>query len=113
MKIKQMEADLYCIHCKGETEHCISYVNEKLSSVKCEECEHEIEFNIDVTRELYKEIFARISTKPARMTKEYREDLSQLLFSLPIRVISKPYRLLKDIKQSRNVIKGYKSKKKS
>ncbi|WP_209123990.1 bh protein [Alkalihalobacillus sp. BA299] len=110
MKVKQMEADLFCIRCKEEIEHNITYVNDRIASVKCLECQNAVEFDIDVSKEFYKEIYERISTKPSRITKEYREDLSNFLFSLPIRVVSKPYRILKDINVSRKIIKGYKRK---
>ncbi|XXM71426.1 bh protein [Lysinibacillus sphaericus] len=110
MKIKHMEADLFCVHCKEEVEHSITYVNEKIKSVECLECHHKMEINIDVNREFYKEIYKRIATKPERITKEYQADLSHFLFSLPVRVVSKPYRILKDINDSRKVIKGFKKK---
>jgi hypothetical protein len=111
MNIKKMEADLFCIRCKEDVEHKITYVNNKIASVKCLACQNAMELNIDVSKEFYKEIYYRISTKPSRITKEYREDLSNFLFSLPVRVVSKPYRLLKDINASRKMIKGYKTKK--
>ncbi len=62
-------------------------------------------------KEFYNELYQRIASKPSRITNEYREDLSHFLFSLPIRVISKPYRLAKDMNQSHKVIRQYKNKK--
>lgn len=110
MEIKRMNTELYCIHCKEEVEHSITYINSKIKSVKCLECHHKMEINIDVNREFYKEIYKRISSKPERITKEYREDLSHFLFSLPVRVVTKPYRILKDVNNSRKAIKGFKNK---
>ncbi|WP_273124246.1 bh protein [Bacillus weihaiensis] len=108
MEIKEMEALLFCVYCKEEVDHSITYVNDKLKNVECLECQHKMEINLNVNREFYKEIYKRISSKPERMTKEYREDLSHFLYSLPVRVVSKPYRILKDINQSRKIIRGFK-----
>ncbi|MFK3939942.1 bh protein [Alkalihalobacillus sp. NPDC078783] len=107
MNTSQMEADLYCIHCKEEVPHEITYVNNQLKSIECLECRHDLEINLNLNKEFYEETQKRVATKPKRMTQEYREDLSRFLFSLPVRVISKPYRMFKDIKQSRDVIKEF------
>ncbi|VVM32376.1 hypothetical protein [Terribacillus sp. AE2B 122] len=42
------------------------------------------------------------------MTTEYKDDLSQFLFTLPIRLASKPYRLYQDIKESRIIMRDFK-----
>lgn len=108
MKIKKMEAGLYCLHCKEEVDHEITYINSQIKSIRCLQCDKTKELRIDMKKEIYKEIIDRISTKPTRITEEYRKDLSHLLFSLPVRVIKKPYRLLKDVNSSRKVIRTYK-----
>ncbi|MDN7241163.1 bh protein [Planococcus sp. N028] len=111
MKIKKMEAGLYCLHCQEEVDHEITYINSQIKSIRCMQCNKTKELNIDVKKEFYKEIVERIATKPTRMTEEYRKDLSHLLFSLPFRAIKKPYRLLKDVNSSRKVIRYYTKKK--
>jgi hypothetical protein len=103
-----MESDLYCITCSDETPHIITYVNGNLESVKCEECGRIMKIQRDIMKEFYKEVYDRISTKPARITTEYKEDLSRFLYKLPIRVISKPYRVMSDLNESRKVIKKFK-----
>jgi hypothetical protein len=110
MKVKKMEAGLYCLHCKEEVDHEITYINSQIKSIRCLQCNKTKELKIDMKKELYREIVERISTKPTRMTEEYRKDLSHLLFSLPFRAIKKPYRLLKDVNTSRKVIQTYKKK---
>ncbi|TWT28261.1 bh protein [Planomicrobium sp. CPCC 101110] len=111
MKVKKMEAGLYCLHCREEVDHEITYINSQIKSIRCLECNKTKELKIDVKKELYKEIYERISTKPTRVTEEYRKDLSHLLFSLPVRVIKKPYQVLKDVNSTRKVIWNYKKKK--
>jgi hypothetical protein len=107
MKSSEMEANLYCTHCKDETPHVIMYINGKIKGVECEECQRSVGVRVDVMKEFYKEVYERISTKPSRITHEYKEDLSRFLSSLPTRVISKPYRLMRYLNETRKVIKQY------
>ena len=108
MKSSTMEAQLYCIHCNNTTPHVITYINEKMKSIECEECHNAIEFKVDIMKELYKEVYDRIATKPSRITEEYKQDLDEFLGKIPIRVISKPYRLIRYLNQSYKTIKRYK-----
>ncbi|MFZ4450364.1 bh protein [Salibacterium aidingense] len=108
LKTHEMEADLYCIQCKEEVPHVIQYINDEISNITCRECSRAIEIDVDIMNEFYGEIYKRIATKPSRITKEYREDLSHFFFSLPIRIISKPYRLIKDMNETQKVIRRYK-----
>lgn len=108
MKIIEMEADLYCVHCEEEVSHKLAYINNRLSHVECEMCQRVVEMSVDVTREMYKELYERISTKPTRITEEYRKDLSHFLLSFPLRVVSKPFRVLKEIHDTRKIVKNYK-----
>ena len=108
MKSSEMESDLYCITCNEETPHIISYVNSKLESVKCEECERTMKIQRNIMKEFYKEVYDRISTKPSRITTEYKENLSGFLYKIPVRVISKPYRIMSDLNESRKVIRRFK-----
>lgn len=111
MKVKTMEAGLYCTHCGEETDHEITYINEEIKSVRCEQCNRTKELRVDLSKEFYKEVYERVSTKPTRITKEYQEDLNHFLFTLPVRVVSKPYRLIKDVKASQRIIRNYRPKK--
>lgn len=111
MKVKKMEAGLYCVNCKEEVDHEIIYINSDIKSIRCLQCDRTKELKLDIKKEFYKEIYERIATKPKRVTKESREDLSHLLFSLPVRTIKKPYRILRDVNSSRKVIQTYKTKK--
>lgn len=111
MEVKTMEAGLYCNHCKEEVNHEITYINEDIKSIRCEQCNKTKHLRVDVNKKFYKEIYDRIFSKPNRITGEYKEDLSHLLISLPVRTISKPYRLLQDVSASRKIVKQYKQRK--
>ncbi|WP_019535981.1 hypothetical protein [Paenibacillus ginsengihumi] len=103
MKETQIRTFLTCIRCKDETEHTITYLNEQISRVCCNACGKQLDFNIDISYEIYDEVLKRIRTKPTRMTEEYRNHLKQFLLSLPARILSKPYRVYRESKE----IKGY------
>jgi hypothetical protein len=108
MKRSEMDAYLFCIYCNDETPHVIVYINDEITKIECKDCHHIVELRLDIMKEFYKEIYERVSTKPSRLTSEYKRDLSNFLSKLPIRVVSKPYRLMRDLNESRKVIKGYK-----
>ena len=97
--VKEMEADLFCLHCNTDTVHLVTYKGSYLKSVKCNDCGSELEIKRDRLLEFYASDFIeRILTKPHRMTKEVEGDLKKLITSLPIRIITKPYRVVKEVK---------------
>lgn len=108
MKESTVESYLHCTHCNEDTPHIISYLNGEIKSVQCENCTHKQEIEMNIMKEFYKEIYERVSTKPSRITQEYRQDLNHFLRSIPKRVFSKPYRLVRYLNTSRKVIKQYK-----
>ncbi|MCE4051617.1 MULTISPECIES: bh protein [Bacillaceae] len=108
MKRSVMEANLFCTHCNNESLHDVVYINEEITSVKCHSCLYEAGMKVNIMREFYKELFEHIATKPSRITEEYKQDLSRFIARLPIRVISKPYRFMRYLNESRKVMKYYK-----
>lgn len=108
MKISELDADLYCSHCHEETLHRIQYLNGKIHSTECTTCHRKIEMEMNLMRELYKEVYKRISSKPTRLTKEYKGDLSKFIEEMPKRVMSKPFRLMKYIDETKEALKKMK-----
>jgi hypothetical protein len=108
LKDTQMEADLYCNGCKEELPHHVYYLNGKIMRVECQECSRTMVFKVDVLKEFYKEVYKRISTKPNRISKEYKKDTTSFLTEIPTRLVSKPYRLMKDFNESMHTIYRYK-----
>jgi hypothetical protein len=108
MKISELDADLYCSHCHDETLHRVQYLNDKLHSTECTNCHRKIKMEMNPMRELYKEVYKRITSKPTRLTKEYKEDLSKFIEGIPKRVISKPYRLIKYVNETKEAFKKIK-----
>lgn len=109
-----VSVELFCVQCNEFTEHIVTYKGERMESVKCQQCEREIVMWYDKPfqplsdhgqhvyhhnlRKLYSRRFLdRILTKPRRMEEELASDLSVFLVTLPLRIITKPVRLLQEV----------------
>ncbi len=94
----KIDTELFCLHCDKECAHTITYAGQYLSRVRCKECGTEIELDRTRIMENYAtETLERILTKPIRVTEEMRKDLTAFLASVPIRIMTKPYRMAKEI----------------
>jgi hypothetical protein len=105
MKFSVVDVFLYCSCSKDETLHRVQYLNEKIHSTECTDCHRKFEINLNPTRELYKEVYKRVSSKPTRLSKEYKDDLSKFISGFRKRLLSKPYRLMRNVDET---IKAYK-----
>lgn len=93
-----MEAILYCLHCKEETKHIIIYENKIIKKIKCQKCKIELEINKENIKEKYaNEYIEKILIEPQKITDEIQKNLCNFLLSLPIRIMVKPYKLIKEI----------------
>jgi hypothetical protein len=109
MKILEIDIALYCSHCHDETLHRVQYLNGKIHSTECTECHRVIENDMNPMRELYKEVYKRITSKPTRLKKEYNGKMGKFMKEMPKRVISKPFRLIKYVSETREALKKMKS----
>ncbi len=99
MGVTKERTVLYCIHCQKETLHTLTYVGGELQKIKCTECGMEISFDKKQMLLVYSEdLVKRILTKPKRMSKEAFSDLSSFLKSLPLRIATKPARIVREVK---------------
>ncbi len=93
-----MKTELFCLHCNRECLHTITYRGTYLQEVRCQECGTHIEMDRKKILETYTaEVIDRLLTKPHRLTEEVRRDLSNFIKSFPIRIITKPLRVAKEI----------------
>ena len=105
------QVELLCTSCMETTVHTLTYSNRHLVSIECEKCHrrtemgegfsdnvasHKITF-YDIERLDTEEFMQRILTKPQRMTRELEQDLSLFLVTLPLRMITKPYRIMREV----------------
>ncbi|MCR1898694.1 bh protein [Irregularibacter muris] len=97
MANSKLNAMLFCLHCDEDTQHTIIYKQNKIESIQCEKCGVAIMVDHEYVQQHYKEeIIERVLSKPSRMTKEMEADIGVFFSRLPYRVISKPYRLIKE-----------------
>ncbi len=95
-----MEARLLCDVCEKETVHTITYKNNMIEHIVCNECHNGIILDVDKIKQNYgAEFTKRILSKPARMNEEMQQDLKKFLKSMPVRIMSKPYRLILEYKK--------------
>ncbi|MEW9110390.1 bh protein [Cytobacillus gottheilii] len=112
MKFTEIDTYLFCSKCLDETIHHVSYLNGKLHRVQCEKCKRTNEMDLDFKRELYKEVYKRVVSKPSRMSEEYKnDDRIKLIEALPRRVFTKPYRLVKYLHETKEAYKKIKGNK--
>lgn len=99
-----MKADLYCINCNEDTPHEVIYIGENIEKITCLECNTYLEIDKNLALSNYAvDIFKRVSSKPERMSKEIKEDLSKFLSSIPARIVTKPYRMIKEYRKLKEI----------
>ncbi len=97
MKNNTIDAILFCESCGDDREHEIHYHDNQIQSIECKACHHKIIINQEYVKKHYRSDFIeRVLSKPRRMSKEMQADLNGFLHTLPYRVVTKPYRVLKE-----------------
>ncbi|GED71933.1 hypothetical protein BRE01_56350 [Brevibacillus reuszeri] len=102
MKEDKMRTTLFCDTCMDDTVHEVTYVDKILYQIRCVECEKSHSRGTEIQRELYLNYMERVFSKPKRFKNEAGKNLPHFLFSLPYRVMSKPFRTYKEIKNMFN-----------
>ncbi|MBO0958654.1 bh protein [Neobacillus sp. MM2021_6] len=110
MKISEIDVSLYCSHCHDDTLHHVQYLNNKIQSIKCTNCHRRIETEMNPMRELYKEVYKRVTSKPTRLTDEYKTDHGKFIEEFPKRVLSKPLRLVKYLNETKGALNKIKKR---
>ncbi|MDI3257671.1 MAG: bh protein [Kyrpidia sp.] len=93
----RVSVELFCIQCNRETVHTVTYVHGRLHDIVCAVCGSETRVDKEAVTHPSDGWLHRILTKPERMTREMKEELTGFLLRLPGRVASKPFRLSKEI----------------
>ena len=103
MEFQELQSELYCIKCEANEMHVLTYLNRRLYKARCEGCGHELFISPDPRKVIYDEFLQRLVTKPERISRELRENPRRFV-TLPYRVISKPYRMYKEMQGLRRFI---------
>lgn len=107
MKETKMTTELYCLRCHRDTPHSLTYLNSTISKIQCLSCSRTHRVHVDIKHELYQELLERIKSKPSRITKEYKKNMSMFLKIFPRRVIHKPLKLYREAKEVKTLLKKY------
>ncbi len=98
MHTHKVDTELACFVCNKLTIHNIEYADNRMNNITCSTCGVKYELVIEVSISYHTEnILKRILTKPHRILDETHTDLIEFIYSLPLRVVSKPYRLVNEI----------------
>lgn len=112
MSIKKKEVELLCSRCRVEGTHVLVYSENILIRAECRSCGREVLFCEESLLTIYaKEMVGRILTKPKRMSRELQMDLRHAVHSLPLRIASKPRRMVTEVKEIVNEEKHTSKKK--
>ncbi len=99
----QIDATLFCVNCDEETNHKVDYRGDRIHSVTCTQCGMTVQMDQDYIDDNFTQDFVkRVFTKPSRLTKEMQADLNAFMRILPYRVITKPYRVYREINEHKN-----------
>jgi hypothetical protein len=75
------------------------YIGENIERITCTECNAYVKIDEKmVISAIGADIVSRVTSKPERMSNEIKENLSKFLKSMPKRVVTKPYRIIKELK---------------
>lgn len=104
MEITKMKAELFCIECNEDTVHEIVYIGDHIDIITCKKCNTCLEIDEKMALTEYTlDIFKRVFSKPERMSKEMSKDLSEFLKTIPFRIVTKPYRMIKEFKEVKKI----------
>jgi transcription elongation factor Elf1 len=107
VKEKQMTTEFFCIHCLSDTPHSITYFNDSISHIHCENCGRSINLEVDVKHALYEEVKNRLTSKASRIIQEYQTNRTYFLKRIPKRMLKKPFRLYREAKEVKYFIGKY------
>ncbi|MDI3534609.1 MAG: hypothetical protein PWQ82_974 [Thermosediminibacterales bacterium] len=97
---KSLETELFCLDCDKETVHEVTYVGNYLKCIRCSECGRTTSINRQkLLKHFTADVIERLITKPHRITEELRNDMQRCIHTLPARIITKPFRAMKEISE--------------
>ena len=100
---EELKTILHCVRCQKDCEHIVNYRRGMIYSIVCKECAMEIGFDQNKLLACYGEdLVKRVITKPRRITEEYEKDLIRFVSNIPFRIMTKPYRIIKEIDSFKN-----------
>ena len=98
--MEKVDTVLYCVKCQEETPHTIIYIEDEIQRIKCNKCNSVHGINKKELLEHYTvETVEHILTEPFKLSKQLRDKKFSIINSLPKRLLTKPYRIIKEVKE--------------
>jgi hypothetical protein len=94
----RIDASLDCPTCMNETIHEVRYVAGLLNRIRCVRCGQHWQMARHAAEEAYlRQLVSRVATKPLRLGLEAGRHPIVFAFSLPRRVVTKPWRIASEV----------------
>jgi hypothetical protein len=94
----RLNAALECPTCSNETIHEIRYVAGLLNRIRCVRCGQHWQMARHAVEEAYlRQLVTRVASKPLRLGLEAGRHPIAFAFSLPRRVVTKPWRIASEV----------------
>lgn len=98
--LTKVETELTCSQCDEETIHTMVYLNDEIYKITCQECGKSNSFYKRHPYQHYMLSTAkRLLREPAKWNREIQRQGASFLFSLPRRVLTKPYRMVSEFSE--------------
>lgn len=92
------QTEMYCIDCMNDTVHEVTTIRKSLYKIRCEQCGRELIANPGIRYQVYHDYLDRVLTKRSRMQKEFHTDSRKFVRTFPFRVMSKPFRVIYEVR---------------
>jgi hypothetical protein len=94
----RLDTTLDCPTCVRETIHDVRYVAGLLNRIRCQRCGQQWEMARHAVEEAYlRQLVVRVASKPVRLGLEAGRHPLHFAFSLPKRVVTKPWRIASEV----------------
>jgi hypothetical protein len=96
--LEKVDTTLYCLNCSEETEHKILYLDNEIKTIECQHCHKTSGIDKKELLKLYTlDSVEHILTEPFKLNEIIKKQGPKFLYSFSRRILSKPYRVMKDI----------------
>ncbi len=103
--LEKTDTTLTCTACDRDTVHRVVYLHKKVLKITCRECGKDFRFYSKHPIEHYMLSTAeQLFLEPSKLNREFHEEGASFLFSLPRRVITKPYRMMREFSEFLDVL---------
>ena len=99
--MEDIKTSLVCSHCFKESPVKITYLENSMIKLTCERCGYTVKISQRLTPDFSLIKWERrLITKPVRMALEAKKDSLSFISTLPLRVMTKPLRIVRELEKN-------------